>query len=95
MLPEHRSKLNHIYLALLFYADDRTTFGNQATFRILIEELNFLRNTGITVGENDNTKTIYFDSPLIFKDNLRQNSILGFIESFRVNYFCGFGKMSK
>ena len=58
--PECISRLENIFLALLFNTEDRKEFGNKRTFAPLIEELNFLEQIGITIAVNGNIYKIYF-----------------------------------
>lgn len=83
--PCYASQLQYIFLALLFYSGDRSTFGNECIFRCLINELNELYNEGITI--NCGVK-IKFVVVAITSDNLGLNSMLGFNESFNSNYYC-------
>lgn len=84
--PQYASKLNHIYLTLLFYSKHRVEFGNRAVFQILIDELNDLQENGIAF----QSEIIYFECGLIIGDNLGIHSIFGLVESFRANYCCRF-----
>lgn len=86
-LPEHlNSKLSTIFLAMLFFTEDRKKFGNEKIFKKLIEKLNVLQNQGITL----NGKIIKIVPCMVGGDNLGINSILGFVESFKSNCFCRF-----
>ncbi|CAG9763652.1 unnamed protein product [Ceutorhynchus assimilis] len=93
--PQYSSKLNNIFLALLFHANDRKDFGNRAVLKILLDELSFLESNGIQICTGTKTEKIYFALALVLGDNLGMNSILGFNESFVANYFCRICKMSK
>jgi len=79
----------------LFHSKDRKEFGNKQIFAPLIEELNFLEQTGITVTVSDNTYKIYFVLGLLLSDNLGLHSMCGFLESFRANYPCRFCKLHR
>ncbi|KAK4886162.1 hypothetical protein RN001_002433 [Aquatica leii] len=90
---EFFSKLDNIYLVMLFKTNDRKSFGDSRIFQILIDELILLRENGIMMqGINER---VYFDLGLILVDNLEQNSLLGFIENFVGNYCCRFCKIPK
>lgn len=93
--PKFGSTLQYLFLVLLFYSDDRKTFGNEAIFNIIINELNFLQSNGIIVKTEHGEENIYFQCVSILGDNLSQNSILGFVESFSSNYYCRICKASK
>lgn len=86
--PECGSRLENIFLALLFNTKDRKTFGNKQTFAPIIEELNFLEQVGITINVNGNHHKIYFVLSLLMGDNLGVHAMCGFVESFRANYTC-------
>lgn len=90
--PEYRSSLDNIFLALLCYSLDRSAYGNEAVFQILVDEINFLQRTGITLNISGSPIQVYFALGLILGDNLGLNGILGYVESFRANYFCRFCK---
>lgn len=64
-LTKFNSKLKNLFLALLFYSADRTHFGNEAFFGILIDEINYLRNVGISVDVMDDTS--YVPAKLYFE----------------------------
>ncbi|KAF0713678.1 SAM domain-containing protein, partial [Aphis craccivora] len=88
-IPLHRtSVLSNIFLALLFHSSDRVEFGNNVIFNPLINELNFLQETGIQIDTSVFKGTLYFDLGLIIGDNLGIHSIIGFTESFSSNYSC-------
>lgn len=37
--PKYASRIENIFLAMLFHSQDRTKFGNRAIFNILLKEL--------------------------------------------------------
>lgn len=92
---EFSSSLNYIFLALLFYSNDRKEVGNKNIFKELISEINFLQTNGINIHIKNKNYTIHFYLTLILGDNLGIHSILGFSESFMANYPCRFCKCSK
>lgn len=92
MPPEYRSKLENIFLALIFYSLDRSSYGNKNVFRILVDEINYLQRSGIVLNIDGSQVRVYFALGLILGDNLALNGILGFVESFKANYFCRFCK---
>jgi len=95
-IPPHRqSSLNTIFLALLFHSSDRVKFGNNIIFKPLIDELNYLRDTGVYISTDDFKGTIKFELGVIVGDNLGVHSITGFVESFSSNYPCRICKMRK
>lgn len=88
-IPLHRtSVLSNIFLALLFHSSDRAEFGNKIIFNPLINELNYLQETGIEIDTPEFTGVLYFDLGLIIGDNLGIHSIIGFTESFSSNFSC-------
>ncbi|XP_018322739.1 uncharacterized protein LOC108735320 [Agrilus planipennis] len=93
--PQFSSKLNNIFMALLFKTQDRKRFGNQNIFNIIIEELQYLHEVGIEVSVSGKMHRIFFQHALTNGDNLGQNQMLGFVENFIANYCCRFCKLSK
>jgi len=95
-IPIHlQASLNNIFLALLFHSSDRQKFGNNIIFRPLIDELNYLKETGIEVNTDKFEGNIKFELGLIVGDNLGIHSITGFVESFSSNYPCRICKIKK
>ncbi|CAI6367798.1 unnamed protein product [Macrosiphum euphorbiae] len=87
--PHQKSSLNTIFLALLFHSSDRQKFGNNVIlFKPLIDELNYLRNTGIEIETDDLKVNLKFELGIIIGDNLGIHSITGFVESFSSNHPC-------
>jgi hypothetical protein len=93
--PKVNSKLKNLFFTLLFYSHDRSEFGNNAVFSILIQEINFLRKVGIEITVSGSTYRVFFCVVQTLGDNLGLNSILGFAESFSACYFCRVCKMGK
>lgn len=93
--PEFSASSNYIFLALLFIADDRKEFGNNNIFKKLINEINYLYTYGLNINIENQNYTIYFSLALIIGDNLGIHSVLGFSESFMVNFPCRFCKCSQ
>jgi len=91
MPPEARSKLDIIFLTLLFLNKDREVYGNEATFRPLINELQILEKSGLVTKEGIH---IYIKCVLVIGDNLGVHEICGFVKNFVVNYPCRFCKAS-
>lgn len=92
--PYFQSKLNNIFLGMLFYTEDRKSFGNSRIFKPFIKEIQKLFDSGIEV-KNKDYNIIKFVPCLILGDNLGLNSILGFSESFNANFYCRFCSLSK
>lgn len=92
---QYQSHLENIFFSILCHSCDRNLFGNRAIFNILLQELAYLENEGITVVVGGKKHQLYFVLALIVGDNLAVNGILGFTESFKANYFCRLCKASK
>lgn len=84
--PEFQSLLENIFLVNLFYSTDKI-FGNANIFRKVLNELKYLKDTGITVVTEDEIIQVYFA--------MDANSILGYVESFSANYYCRICKEHK
>ncbi|XP_066602015.1 uncharacterized protein [Prorops nasuta] len=90
-LPPHlQSKLDNIFLVMLFNTIDRQVLGNHCIFSKLIAEINYLETEGITVRVKGEIKKMYISLELLTGDNLGLHSMLGFNESFRSHYSCRF-----
>jgi hypothetical protein len=93
-LPEHlQSKVMTIFLALLFFSDDRKRFGNERIFRPFINEINKLFEEGILV-QHERYKKIKFVPILVIGDNLGLHQLLGFVEGFSASHYCRFCTLS-
>lgn len=88
--PEYSSKLENIFLVLMFNHLDRKSVGNKETFKHLISDINYLESTGIDLIIENKLFKVYFSLALIVGDNLGLHSILGFSESFISNFPCRF-----
>lgn len=93
--PRLASKINNIFLFILFNTLDRKVFSNSIIFSKVIDELQYLENNGIVLSHNGENKCIYFKLSLILGDNLGLHSILGFTESFQASRFCRFCNIDK
>ena len=79
----------NVHLVALCYAQDLKTYGFTAVLSKFVREMKRLTNDGFSgtfpgLGEC----TIYVSLLQVAGDNLALNSLLGFIESFSVDYFC-------
>ncbi|KAK4877980.1 hypothetical protein RN001_010486 [Aquatica leii] len=84
-LPQHHvSSLENIFTALLFKSSDKSYGNEEASLHLLIKEIKFLENNGITIKH----KQIHFILVGILGDNLGLNSILGYTKSFSANFPC-------
>lgn len=86
--PKFNAQLQNQFLVLLFYAEDRVKFGNETIFNILIEDINYLRTKGVKICVESKKYQLFFVMVQLLGDNLGLNSILRYVESFSVNYFC-------
>ncbi|CAG9782312.1 unnamed protein product [Diatraea saccharalis] len=88
--PEYASRLENVFLAMLFYSNHRTKFGNESVFDSLIKELNYLHDYGVDIILNSRQIKVKFALCVIAGDNLGLHSILGFNESFSSTNYCRF-----
>lgn len=88
--PELASKLQSIFLFILFNSLDLKLFKKPVIFQKILAELRFLENEGILVQVESKQVKIYFKLSLILGDNLGVHGILGFTESFNANFPCRF-----
>lgn len=85
--PEMQSKLENIFLFVLFNTLDKKMIKNDVVFSRMKEELHFLRNEGIDVQYGLRKMKLRFLLALIVGDNLGLNSILGFQGNFNSKAF--------
>ncbi|XP_074095229.1 uncharacterized protein LOC141524941 [Cotesia typhae] len=89
--PNLQSKLENIFVTLLFNSLDEKDFSYQIILHKLLEELKELQTTGLILFEKTpSEKTIFFSLLTVVGDNLAMNAIHGFICSFSGNYCCRF-----
>lgn len=93
--PKFNSKLKNLFLSLLFHTADRVQFGNEQVFGLLINEIKYLQDTGISINVMESTYVIRFQMVQLLGDNLGLNSILGYTESFSATFYCRMCKMGK
>ena len=86
--PYIAARLSSIIFTGLVHTDDMKRTNNERIFRKIIDELNFLRHTGLSIKVNCKLRTFKFQLALILGDNLGINGILEFVQSFAVNFFC-------
>ena len=86
--PEIRSRLENIFLAVLFNADDRSSYGNKKVCEPLLRELKELETDGLIIDLPGKSVKVYIVLGLILGDNLGLNSLNGFPESFLAMFFC-------
>ena len=88
--PDLQSKLENIFLFLLFNTKNRMEFINKIVFTKAKEELNYIQHNGISITVGNEKKQLYFALILISGDNLGLHSVLGYVESFSAILFCRF-----
>lgn len=93
--PQFISRLENIFVVLLFHSVDQSQFSNTSIFTILIDEINYLQKEGLKIHTREGSFHIYFALGLVSGDNLGLNSALDFTESYNATYFCRLCKMSK
>ena len=93
--PEMQSKLENIFLFLLFNTLDHEVFKNRAIFKKALDELIFLREEGITIKNANKEEHIFFEFCEVLGDNLGLHEILGFQKSFNSDIFCRYCYTSK
>jgi len=93
--PQLYSKLNNIFLAQLYHADDSKIFPKEQIYSYIIKELMILETEGIQLIVNSEIIQVYFKLALIIGNNLGLHNILGFVESFSADICCRFCKIPK
>jgi len=93
--PDLASKLESIFLVLLFNSIDKKEVGNTEIFKNLISDIKDLEENGMEVLINDESIKLYFCLALIIGDNLGLHGMMGFSESCVANYTCKFCRCSK
>ena len=88
--PRFTSKLENIFLFVLFNTLDRKYFQDKVIFSKIKDELAILETEGININNGTGQKTIFFRLALITGDNLGLHYMLGFRESFNQEKFCRF-----
>ncbi|OXU27802.1 hypothetical protein TSAR_006192 [Trichomalopsis sarcophagae] len=86
--PRIASRLISIVLTLLVNSKDKKDVKDEDRFSKIVDELNFLREKGISIKDKNSLYTVKFQLVMILGDNLGLNGLFGFIESFLANYFC-------
>lgn len=93
--PQVASKIENIFLFILFNTLDRKVFHNKIIFSKAMDELKYLEQHGIEINLPDMNTRIYFKLSLILGDNLGLHSLLGFVESFNASTCCRFCSIQK
>jgi len=91
----HASSLENIFLGELFYSSDREIFGNEVSFKPIIDELIYLENCGITICVDNKDYQIFFSLLTLMGDNLGLNDLYGYNKSFSAHFCCRACRSSK
>lgn len=93
--PPFQNSVENMFVASLFLSRDRKNSTDAVVFGPVIDELIYLRNVGIVLQIQGINVRVFFAFKKIIADNKGNNSIQGFVESFRANYFCRICKMHR
>lgn len=89
--PEVKSSLDYMFLAFLTKSSNLKYFQLKTVFKSLIDELNFLSETGITINLRNQEIRLFFQFCALCADNLGLNTIGGFCQNFsKGKYNCRF-----
>lgn len=91
---KYASRLENIFVAMLFSAADDSKFGTNCCFERLVDELNTLATDGIKIVVDGVETVIYFVLGLYLGDNLSLNKSLGFV-TFNAKHYCRVCKLEK
>lgn len=91
---EHQATLKNMFIASMCLTKDKGE-GNAAIFDTVLDELEFLSETGIDINTTNGVQRVYFVLGLIIGDNKGLNEMLGFQPGFGANYYCRFCKMHR
>ncbi|KAJ1524604.1 hypothetical protein ONE63_011088 [Megalurothrips usitatus] len=93
--PEIASKVENLFLSVLFHSSDREEFKAQNVIKPLLEELAELEKFGVTINvPSGKTVRVYFVLALVLGDNLGVHQLCGFVCGFSLaNYPCRFCKV--
>jgi len=83
------SCFSNVHLVSLCYAPDLKTYGYAAVLSKFVTEMKCLSLEGFTGNfPGSGTERVYVSLLQLACDNLALNALLGYIESFSVDYFC-------
>lgn len=94
-LANNISKLDNIFVAGFIKSQDIKKFGNDACLAYLINNINEIESTGISLNTMNGIVNVRFILGLVVGDNLGINSICDFSKSFSSSFFCRFCKTPK
>ena len=90
------SSLENIFLCNIHYAVNVNKYGYNKILQLLIRELEYLKQNGITVYENSNIKHhLKFILWQFTGDNLGIQKLFGLVEGFNANFYCRFCTLHK
>lgn len=93
--PDVSSRLENVFVALIFNSNDREEFGNRTIFSKFISELNSLNENGLQIHVDNNTEIVKFQVIAFSGDNLGIHSVFGFSGSFSAQNYCRFCTIPK
>ena len=91
--PEFMSKLENIFVALLFLSNDFEEQGPQAAFAPLMQQFKKLQKEYVFVREDG--FEIYVCFLIFIADNFGVHQVTGFVKSFSANHPCRMCKVAK
>lgn len=92
--PQYASRLENIFVAMLFSASDIKDHGPNCCFEELVKDLNMLAREGIKITIDGKEEVLFFVLGIFLGDNANLNKVLGF-NGFSDQYFCKHCKMDK
>ena len=94
--PQHQASTKNILLAALCQTRFVNKYGMDCVLEPIVNQLKDLEKTGISIESKDHYVGII--KPRLFQvigDNLALNSMLGYVTSFRANFYCRICKMHR
>lgn len=88
--PQYSSRLENIFIALIFHSIERSEFGNRSVFTEFLNSLKKLETEGIDIKSENRSIKVYFNIALITGDNLGVHSIFGYSQTFSSGSCCRF-----
>lgn len=93
--PVCNSKLENIFLNMVFKSSDRSILGNKQMFDLYLSEMTELETNGFTLEVDGQFYKVYVCLVQVSGDNLGLNGILGYVESFTASYPCRVCKVKR
>ena len=85
---QYQSKIENIFLFILFNTIDRQVFKNEMIFAKAVDELNHLYDQGIEIELLSGRTKIFLELVLFIGDNLGVHTVAGLTESFSADVIC-------